>query len=163
MKNIVDLNDLMLEQLHRVDNGERKLNALLVEMLEHIKSADLKTIVSDYLKKNEDQIIRLDQVFALLFASENNKDCEVMISMIDEAQDLMKRSSNAGVRDAGIISSLQHIIHYKMASYGAVCTYAQMLDLDNVAEIIHLNLEDEKVTDQELIVLAEKRVNFQAV
>lgn len=163
MKAINDLKDLMVEQLRDLYHGEKELDILLPKAIVSISDPELEEIVDNYLTQNENQIMRIRQAFELLFIQKRGERCEAILAMIKEAEDLMKRSVEPEVKDAGIITALQHIIHYKMAGYGAVCTYAQMLDFDEVAAIIHKNLDEEKYTDNKLIELAEEVINKRAI
>jgi ferritin-like metal-binding protein YciE len=49
--------------------------------------------------------------------------------------------------------------HYEIASYGCVCTYAEMLGHDEAHELLGQNLDDEESTDQRLTALAETVIN----
>ena len=71
-------------------------------------------------------------------------------------------SADPEVMDAAIITALQHVNHYKIASYGAICTYANMLGMYPLAAAIHENLEEEKQMDRKLIIIAEEVVNRKA-
>ena len=52
--------------------------------------------------------------------------------------------------------------HYEIASYGCVCTYAEMLGYDHVHELLGQNLDEEETTDQKLTALAEYVINQEA-
>jgi ferritin-like metal-binding protein YciE len=97
----------------------------------------------------------------MLFLLKRGEKCEAMEAMLKEAKDLMIRSMDAKVMDAGIITALQHIIHYQIAGYGAICNYANMLSLQPIAQLMHENLEEEKNIDRKLAHLAEE-VNLKA-
>ena len=163
MKKITHLKDLMVEQLRDLYQGEKQLDELLPQMIAKAKDEHLVKALEAYYHLNEGQIMRIRQVFELLFAQKRGEICDAMIAMVKETEDLIVRCANDEVRDAALITSLQHIIHYQIAGYGAVCTYSQMLDFDQVAEIIHQNLEEEKATDEKLIRLAESQVNKLAI
>jgi len=53
--------------------------------------------------------------------------------MLKEARERIQHSVASEVRDAGIITTLLHMIHYKIAGYAAICSYATALKLANVA------------------------------
>jgi ferritin-like metal-binding protein YciE len=163
MKKIQDLSDLMIMQLRNLHYGEIELIKLLHKMKDLATEPRLKQIMEDYLIENTGQVMRLKQAFELLFIESNEETCEAMKAMIKEADDIMKRIDDAEVKDAGIITALQHIIHYEIAGYGAVCTYAQMLDMENLAATLHKNLAEVKSKDQQLIALAERAVNQRAM
>ena len=66
------------------------------------------------------------------------------------------------VMDAALISAAQKVEHYEIASYGCVCTYAEMLGYDQVHDLLGQNLEEEEVTDEKLTELAESVINIEA-
>ncbi len=163
MKAISDLKDLMVEQLRDLYHGENELDALLPKMIGSASEPRLKKILENYLFNNEGQVMRIRQGFELLYTQKRGELCEAMIAMTKETEDLIKRSVEPEVRDAGLITALQHIIHYQIAGYGAVCTYAKMLGFENVAAILHKNLDEEKSTDTKLAILAEEVINERAI
>jgi ferritin-like metal-binding protein YciE len=163
MKKIVDLKDLEIEQLRKLYYGEIALAKLLPKMKDLANDPRLKQLIADYLIENAGQVMRLEQAFEILYIESTKENCEAMKAMIKEADDIMKRSDDAEVMDAGLITALQHIIHYKIAGYGAVCTYAQTLGMEELAATVHKNLDEEKRTDQQLISLAVIAVNKQAI
>ncbi|MEL7006520.1 MAG: DUF892 family protein, partial [Bacteroidota bacterium] len=111
---------------------------------------------------NDGQLLRLKRTFNLLYTSKQPVGCRAIEIMIDEANDLIKRSADRQVMDAAIVTAMQHILHYQIAGYGAICTYAKMNKLYPVAELMHQNLEEEKRFDRKLAILAEESVNPKA-
>jgi ferritin-like metal-binding protein YciE len=67
------------------------------------------------------------------------------------------------LRDAGLISSVQKLVHYKIAAYGTGAALAGQLDLRDEQELLHRSLEEEKRTDFLLTQLAKREVNPEAV
>jgi ferritin-like metal-binding protein YciE len=163
MKKITNLEDLMVEQLRNLYHGEKELKELLPRIVKYAHEPRLRQIVDDYLINNESQLMRLRQVFEFLFLQKRGETCKAMKAMIKEAINIIIRSSDHEVRDAGLITALQHIIHYKMAGYGAVCTYAKMLERFDVGAIVHVNLEKEKKVDRKLAMLAGEVINRRAI
>ena len=66
------------------------------------------------------------------------------------------------VIDAALVAAAQKVEHYEIASYGCVCTYAEMLGYDLVHELLGQNLDEEETTDQKLTALAEYVINQEA-
>lgn len=163
MKPIVKLNDLLEEQLRDLFDGELQLSSFLSRLLELAADPKLKTIIKEYIECNEEQLMRLRQVFDLLYTQKRGEHCEAMHTLIEEAAEIVNRSKFDQIRDAGIITALQHIMHYKMAGYGAVSNYTSQLDLSNPGAILHTNLENEKQFDQRLAKIADAQVNVHAV
>ncbi|MGB3467643.1 MAG: DUF892 family protein [Cyclobacteriaceae bacterium] len=163
MKEIVDLKDLMVEQLRDLYHGEKALNKLLPKIVENVHESGLKDIINGYLDDNESQVQRLRQVFEILFLQKRGETCEALKAMVKETNSIIKRSNDSKVRDAALITALQHIIHYQIAGYGAVCTYAKMLEFFEAGKILHINLEEEKNTDRKLAMHAEGIINRRAI
>ncbi len=163
MKNIVDLRDLMLEQLRDLYHAESHALKELYGITERVTDIGLQKVVKSYLELHEDQIMRLRQVFEKQFEQKRGEECWAMEAMVSNVHVLALRCEDAEVRDAALITSLQHIIHYKIAGYGAVTTYARELNLRDEARILHESLENEKKFDQELATLADSRINVKAI
>ena len=163
MQKIANLNDLMVEQLRSLYHGENDLNELLSTIVKDTHDPLLRQLVNDYLVENESQLLRIRQVFELLFMQKRGETCEAMRAMIKEAQGMIARCTDPEVRDAGLITALQHIIHYEMAGYGAVCTYAKMLERLDIGRLMHINLEVERTADRKLAMLAEGVINGLAI
>lgn len=162
MKKIVNLNDLMIEQLAAMYQGELLLGKNLKEMTTHITDRNLKDLLLNYKEQNNEQLLRIKRTFNFLFTSKRGEHCKAIEIMIDEARDLIKRSADPQVRDAAIVTAMQHILHYQIAGYGAICTYAKTDKLYSVAELMHQNLEEEKKFDRKLAIIAEESINLKA-
>jgi ferritin-like metal-binding protein YciE len=164
MKKIEDLKDLMTEQLRDLYQAEEVFDVFLPNLMDAINSVALLDLVDEYLRNNEDQIMRLRQVFdQILFVDDHGEICEAMKAMIKETNDIVNHCTNPSIRDAGIVTALQHVIHYKIAGYGAICSYATALNLLDVAGLIHQNLVEEKKIDAKLALLAEEVINELAI
>ena len=75
---------------------------------------------------------------------------------------MMEEDAEPSVLDAALISAAQKVEHYEIASYGCVCTYAEMLGYDQVHDLLGQNLEEEEATDEKLTALAESVINVEA-
>jgi len=65
-------------------------------------------------------------------------------------------------RDAGLISAVQRVKHYEIASYGTARAHAQTLNESDVASLLETTLNEEAETDKKLTALAEQQVNAEA-
>jgi len=85
-----------------------------------------------------------------------------MAGVIEEGRKVMEEDAEPPVRDAALIAAAQKVEHYEIASYGCVCTYAEMLGYDQVHDLLGQNLDEEETTDQRLTALAESVINQEA-
>ena len=163
MKKIFDLRDLMLEQLRDLYHGEAHVLKELYDVPEKITDESLRNLVRQYVVMHEDQILRLRQVFELQFEQKRGEFARPIRAMVEDIHDLVRRCEDTEVLDASLIVALQHIIHYKIAGYGAVCTYAKQLGFLDEAVILHTNLEEEKKYDRKLAMVADATINRKAI
>ena len=64
--------------------------------------------------------------------------------------------------DAGLIGAAQKVEHYEIATYGTICTYAELLGLEQAKRLLGQNLDEEEKTDEKLTELAESIINVEA-
>jgi ferritin-like metal-binding protein YciE len=67
------------------------------------------------------------------------------------------------VRDVVLVSTLQHMVHYLIASYGTLAAHAKALGLAEQAAMFHGYAEADRQFDLDLSSLAKSEVNPQAV
>lgn len=162
MKQILDLNDLMVEQLRELYDAEVQLAPFLEKMRLESSNYQLTQLIVKYQKVTDDNHWVLKQVFNDLFMQKRGEKNESVRLMEDQTLQILERCGTPEVKDAAIIISLQHIIHFKIASYGAVATYANIMGLYNDASKLHLLVELEKKTDRKLAMLADGEVDRKA-
>jgi ferritin-like metal-binding protein YciE len=101
-------------------------------------------------------------VFEALDEDPKGEHCDGIKGLIKEAQKLSDRCINNEVRDAALITAIQHINHYEMAGYGTAIAYAKTLERHGIAELLLETLREEKRADMGLSDLAENRINVNA-
>ena len=162
MEKIINLQDLMIEQLRDLYHAEQQLIQSLDRLRDEATDPTLYNYIEEYRKFNENGLMRLQQALSELFVPNEGETCDTMTTMLDEIRSLIRRCMDPEVLDAVLITALQHVIHYKIAGYGAICTYAKTLKLHDLAGVVHKNLEDEKAEDKKLAKLAEESINARA-
>jgi ferritin-like metal-binding protein YciE len=85
-----------------------------------------------------------------------------MEGLIEEGKGLLAEDAEPAVKDAAIIGAAQKVEHYEMAGYGTASTFAKLLGLDEVVQLLDATLEEEKATDAKLTELAESEINVAA-
>ena len=84
-----------------------------------------------------------------------------MRALIDETEK-MWRVCAANVRDAAVTASVQRIMHYKIAGYGAIAAYAKALGRTTEAAHFAQLADRDKAVDAELSELAKGTLNPEA-
>jgi ferritin-like metal-binding protein YciE len=156
------LKELFVDSLKDIYWAEKALTKALPKMAKNATTQNLIDGINAHLTETEEQIARLEQVFSIVGEKAVAKKCEAMDGLIKEGQDIMESTEQGPVRDAGIIAASQKIEHYEIATYGTIIAFAKTLGMDDVADILHVTLEEEKAADITLTEAAYNTINFDA-
>jgi ferritin-like metal-binding protein YciE len=156
------LDTLFRDTLKDIYFAEKKILAALPKMAKAARSDDLRAAFEKHRKETEQQVKRLDQVFRLIEAKPQGKNCPAIIGMIEEGQEVMEDYKGSPALDAGLLAAAQSVEHYEISRYGTLRTWAEELGLDNAVPLLEATLEEEKATDKALTELAEGVINPEA-
>jgi ferritin-like metal-binding protein YciE len=146
-----------LQELH---SAEGQLGQLANDLARTMTHPELAFRLQEYASELQARRRDLENFLARIGADMRDKVKvdDAMHALIAETEK-MWRISAANVRDAAVTASVQRIMHYKIAGYGAIAAYAKALG--RVAEAGHFaQLADrDKVVDGELSELAKGTLN----
>lgn len=162
MPKLASLDDLLVHELQDIYHAEGQILKALPKMAKAATHPDLKAAFEEHRRQTEHQVRRLEQAFKLLGVPAKGKKCEGMAGLLEEGKKMMEEEAEAAVMDAALIAAAQKVEHYEIASYGCVCTYAELLGYDQVHDLLGQNLDEEETTDQRLTALAESVINPEA-
>lgn len=158
-KDIFDLYDLLLEQLRDLYDGEHQQIKFLETLSKTAETFALQEFLAFHLKETNRQIQRIEEVFAILKENPAGESCDGIKGLIKESRKLADRCLNNEVRDAALVTAIQHINHYEMAGYGTAVAYAKALERHEIAELLLETLREEKRADMGLSDIAENKIN----
>jgi ferritin-like metal-binding protein YciE len=160
-RSVRSLDQLLLHDLTGLYATEQMLVPALRRIAGRASDPDLKAALEQHLLETEGQIDRLERVFRSVGRRPSNGSPEAVRAVLRDGERLLKRRSHAEVRDAWIIETAQRIEHIEMASYGTARTFADLLLLGytQASQLLQQTLEEERLTDQKLTLLAERFVN----
>jgi ferritin-like metal-binding protein YciE len=156
------LQDLFHDTLKDIYFAEKKILTALPKMAKAAQNEDLKAAFEKHLAQTEDQVARLEDVFAEIDAKPQGKTCDAIMGIIAEGQEIIKEYKGSPALDAGLISSAQSVEHYEIGRYGTLATWADDLGLTEAAKLLKETLAEEEETDKALSELAETAVNQEA-
>ncbi|MEO8794795.1 MAG: ferritin-like domain-containing protein [Daejeonella sp.] len=144
--------------------AEKNLCMTIPQMVKKSTSSVLREVLENHLGETENQMVRLEQVFASIDENPVAKRCEAMEGIIREAE-LMMNETNNGTKplDAAIIASVQKIEQHEIAAYGTLRTIAEVLGFNQASELLTQTLEEEKKADQKLTEIAESYIKQSAL
>jgi ferritin-like metal-binding protein YciE len=157
-----DLKDLFLEQLKDVYDAEHRITKALPKMARKATSEELSSAFDEHLTQTEEHVARLERVFGMVGETPSKKTCKAMVGLLQEGEEIMKEEAPESVLDAGLISAAQKVEHYEMATYGALRDWAQLLGLNEAADLFQETLDEERDTDKVLTEIAQS-LNVEAM
>lgn len=155
------LHDLFVEELKDLFNAENQLLKALPKMAKAATSPELKEAFENHLAETEKHVERLESVFEGLGMKATGKTCKAMKGLLEEGKEVMSEDMEDGVRDAALIAAAQRVEHYEIAGYGCVRTWAELLGLEDAAELLQETLDEEGAADKTLTGLSEE-INVEA-
>jgi ferritin-like metal-binding protein YciE len=81
--------------------------------------------------------------------------------LIEEGSENLNEDAEDAVKDAALIAAAQRVEHYEIAGYGTVRAYAQILGMEEAADLLQETLDEESAADKKLTDLAQN-INLEA-
>ena len=88
---------------------------------------------------------------------------QAMQALVREGDKMIAILQGDEVRDAGLVASIQRLLHYRIAAYGTAAALAGQLDFRDDQDTLHQSLERERKADKLLTQLAKTEVNRNAL
>lgn len=155
------LADAFYDELRDVLSAEKQLTKALPKMAKKATSDDLKMAFNDHLEETRKQVERVEKAFEDTGKAARAKKCEAMAGLLEEGEELMHEDAEPEVKDAMLIAAAQKVEHYEIATYGTLCTWAEVLGYRTAKSELSKNLNEEKSTDEKLTGLS-KSINTAA-
>lgn len=153
------MEDLFVDTLKDIYYAEKQILKALPGMVKKANSTKLQEALETHRKETQGQVERLEQVFKIFDVEPRGKKCEAIEGIIAEAKEHMDEIEDSDVLDAGMIGSAQAVEHYEITRYGTLVAWAQQLGKTDAAELLEVNLEEEKNADMLLSKLARGSIN----
>jgi ferritin-like metal-binding protein YciE len=158
----LDSMDAMYEaELQELHNAEGQLAQLTNDLARTMSHSELAFRMQEYATELHSRRGDVEGLLARIGANVRAHTDDAMRALIDETEK-MWRVCAANVRDAAVTASVQRIIHYKIAGYGAIASYAKALGREEDARHFAQLAERDRAVDAELSDLAKGTLNPQA-
>ena len=147
-----------LQELH---SAEGQLCGLANDLARTMSHPELAFRLQEYATELQARRTDLESLLARIDADLPGEADDAMRALIDETEK-MWRVCAANVRDAAVTASVQRIMHYKIAGYGAIAAYAKALGRETEAAHFAQLADRDKAVDAELSELAKGTLNPEA-
>ena len=156
------LADAFHDELRDIYSAEKQLTKALPKMVKEATNPELKEAFETHLEQTKAQVERVEKAFEDTGKKPRAKTCEAMKGLIEEAKGLIEEEADDAVKDALLICAAQKVEHYEIATYGTLCTWADLLKYKTASEQLKLTMGEEEKTDKALTKLS-KKINKAAV
>ncbi|MBC8126803.1 MAG: ferritin-like domain-containing protein [Gloeobacteraceae cyanobacterium ES-bin-144] len=157
------LTDLFLGELADMYDAEHRIAKALPKMAKAAISAELKQAVLAHLEETKEHATKIEEIFGLFDKKAIGKTCKATIGLLEEADEIAADYKGSPSNDAALISAMQKVEHYEIASYGCLHAWAVLLENDEAADLITSILEQETEANDMLSELAESQCNATAL
>ena len=150
MSKLRTLEDLFEHQLKDLYSAEKQLIEALPKMAETARFDRLRELFEQHLVETEEQVERLNECFALLGETARAKPCKGMAGLVEEGQEVMKKSETKddAMADLALIGAAQRVEHYEMSAYTTAKNLAQQLRHSALVALLSKSLAEEENADQ---------------
>ena len=148
------LRELLIDEMADILNAEKQLVRALPKMARAAESEQLKSAIEQHLEETREQVRRVEQAFEALGERPKSKKCDAMEGLITEGDHLLEEDFEGAVLDAGLIAAAQKVEHYEIATYGTLCTWAEVLGENSALRLLKQNMSEEEATDKRLTDIA---------
>lgn len=150
---------LFTEQLKLIYYVEKNLLKTLQKVVKKSLGEVMQNSLIEHKQATEEHSIRIEKVFNLLNKKSQTRKSEAFLGLQEEMEEMINLTpENCIARDMAIITMIQKMEHYEIATYSGIVSMAKIFGFKQVASILQDTLDEEKDTDQQFNYLAE--INF---
>jgi len=157
-KRLDSLEGMYEAELQELHSAEGQLADVANDLARTMTHPELAFRLQEYATELQARRRDLENFIARIGAEVRSETDDAMRALTAETEK-MWRISAANVRDAAVTASVQRIMHYKIAGYGAIAAYAKALGRNSEAAHFAQLAERDKTVDGELSDLAKGTLN----
>jgi ferritin-like metal-binding protein YciE len=157
-----NIEDLLLIGMSYVLDAENQLSAEANKMAEAANDPEVKEVFQKSVTQGRKYAERLQSAFQKLGKEVQTNDNHITNAMVKEVEGMISNSEKGAVRDAALIVAFNQQQAYRVASYGSLRTYAEVVGKADAISDLQQSLEEAKAGDEKLTNIAEARINKQA-
>jgi ferritin-like metal-binding protein YciE len=159
---ITTLQNLLDFDARRFISAEAQLKRILPEWINKAGSVKLKTVLQKYLDLVQQHIQEMEGFFEEEKINSISLTNRVMQAFIEDAKEKLENCTDAAIKDACLLASVQAINHFKISTYGTAAAFAKALGMEKSGIVFHEAEINEKQIDDRLSQLAEHEINVEA-
>jgi ferritin-like metal-binding protein YciE len=159
--NIEDLRSLYVMELRKALDMEQKITKSLPRIIANCTDQELSSALENHLSETEQHVVKVERLLHTNEQDVSTETCKAIAGLAAEAEDSIKDATDASIRDIVIIECAQAVEHHEIAVYGTLRRWAELLGLDEDANVLESIEADEIKADETLTAISDT-VNVQA-
>jgi len=160
-RDIDTMEALYTAEVQELHSAESQLCALLRDLPEAVPNLSLERELRGYGTEIRTRREDLERILLGDGVNPRQHPDQAMQALLTETRKMAQVAAK-NVRSAALVASLQRILHYKIAGYGTVATYAKTLGRVDEASRLAEYADRDKALDQQLSSIAKDLVGDQA-
>ena len=157
------IEDLMFVGMTYVLDAEKQLSKEATKMAEAANDPDVKDIFQKTVTQGQKYAERIQSAFQKIGKDVDTSDNHLAKAMVMEVEDMIANTEKGALRDAALIVAFNQQQAYRVASYGSLKTYAELIGKGDAVADLQQSLDEAKAGDDKLTGIAESKINTQAV
>ncbi len=160
---MASVQDLAVNGMTYVLDFEEQIASAAPRMAEASANPELKEMFQKTETKSKEYGQKVEGAFGQFGAQAKRSENQIAKAMIQEVENMISNTDRGPVRDAALIVAANQQQMYRVASYGSLAHYAELLGKQDVAQSLRKSLEDSKGGDDKFTQIGERQVNQEAV
>ncbi len=156
------LQELFVQGMQAVYDAEQQGINAAPAIADRATHPELKQKLQERTDKGRQQVQRLEQAIQQAGGTPRGEPNEIAKGILAVGNKIMNETQDPDARDAGIIAAAQIALHYHMAAYGTLRSYADALGNQQASQLLQQTLDERKRQDQDMSRLAEQVINPKA-
>jgi ferritin-like metal-binding protein YciE len=148
--------DLFEHGLEDIYYAEGQLLDVLEELAEQTEHEQIATAFREHREETERHVKRLEEVFEMIGELPEEEECEGINGLIKEHEGFLEEDPSQDVLDHFNLGAAEKSEHYEIAAYGNLAHLANQLGMDEAAQLLGKNLEEEQAMLGHLETLTEE-------
>ena len=150
------LEDLFVEELQDLLDGEKQLLRFIPTMAKSASDEGLASALREHLEVTKGQVDRLGRVFATLDRKPVGRASKGMQGLVEESHNVIEMEKGQAVMDTAIAGSARKVEHYEIAGYENAAALARQLGMNDAAGLLEQTLHEEVEADRKLAEIGKR-------
>jgi ferritin-like metal-binding protein YciE len=155
MASIETPRELFIHKLGAALTMEETILEMLENLQEEASDPTLKRNLQTHYKETQQHVANLHQVFQALGEEPEKESCPAIDGLEKEGKQMIKEADDSLV-DAVILSGVIETEHHEIAVYDGLIITAEQLDDQDIAALLHENLEQEEAALDKAVKASEQ-------